>query len=77
VRVRGPCRNSALIPFASKIFPPSTKAAGGTAAEISLDLHQQVRSYLLEQIDGLDLDAMLLTKRLASTRKTILAREHH
>jgi len=37
---------------------------GRTPAEISVDLHQQVRLYLLQQIEGLDLDAMLLTKKL-------------
>ena len=50
--------------FGSKIFPPSAKAVGATPAEISVDLHQQVRSYILEQIEGLDLDSMLLTKKL-------------
>jgi peroxisomal 3,2-trans-enoyl-CoA isomerase len=48
----------------SKIFPPSANGVGRTPAEISVDLHQQVRSYLLQQIEGLDLDAMLLTKKL-------------
>jgi len=48
----------------SKIFPPSANVVGRTPAEISVDLHQQVRSYLLQQIEGLDLDAMLLTKKL-------------
>jgi len=50
--------------FVNKIFPPSPKAVGGTPAEIAVDLHEQVRSYLLEQIEGQDLDAMLLTKKL-------------
>jgi len=50
--------------FVNKIFPPSANAVGRTPAEISVDLHQQVRSYLLQQIEGLDLDAMLLTKKL-------------
>ena len=61
--VRGACADHSCV-LSSRIILCATTGYPPTAAAIATDLHAQVTAYLLAQLDSLDLDSMLLTKKL-------------